>query len=139
MHNDSKSTISKLTSPNSNIEKLIAYFTKFTQLFNISKLTLPNFNIQKIKSPNGMFYSSHLLTQFQYLKTQLTQLNCLTFWTESMISEQCAVVVSLVNIDSMLKFCFASVTHVLGSQQRERDLAFKKPSTLLVLSIDNII
>ena len=56
-----------------------------------------------------------------------------------MISEQCAVVVSLVNIDSMLKFCFASVTHVLGSQQRERDLAFKKPSTLLVLSIDNII
>ena len=86
-----------------------------------------------------MFYSSHLLTQFQYLKTQLTQLNCLTFWTESMISEQCAVVVSLVNIDSMLKFCFASVTHVLGSQQRERDLAFKKPSTLLVLSIDNII
>ena len=54
-----------------------------------------------------------------------------------MVSEQCAVVVvvvvvvvSLVNIDSMLKFCFASVTHVLGSQQRERDLAFKKPSTL---------
>ena len=38
-----------------------------------------------------------------------------------MISEQCAVVVSLVNIDSMLKFCFASVTHVLGSQQRERE------------------
>ena len=43
---------------------------------------------------------------------------------------------SLVNIDSMLKFCFASVTHVLGSQQSERegDLAFEKPSTLLVLN-----
>ena len=55
VHNDSKSTISKLNSPNSNIEKLFAYFTKFTQLFNISKLTLPNFNIQKIKSPNEIF------------------------------------------------------------------------------------